>query len=136
MKLHNQIHPTQQQLKDLIKNAPKDTPVTMVNIIKYKKVADGENLSGEEVYNRYGKNVLPFLKEVGGRMIWRGSVLQTVIGDESDYPDIILLVTYPSIDHFVRMISNESYQKAAKDRSISLEYGGLLATTTDYSASS
>ena len=133
MRLINHIHPTQEQLTQFVNNMPEDTPITMVNILKFKDAVEEEDLTGKEVYNRYAAKVLPFLKSVGGRMIWRGNVSQTLIGDETDQPHVVILVTYPSSAHFLKMITDEGYQKISKDRSISLEYGGLLATITDNS---
>jgi len=135
MYLKDQIHPTKNQLRDLAKNAPKDKPITMVNIIRFKSHVEEEKASGEDIYSRYSVNALSFLKEAGGKVIWKGTVQNTIIGSDEDMPHIIILVTYPSPDHFLNMISNPSYQKISKDRTISIEYGGLIATTEDYRAS-
>lgn len=104
----------------------------MVNLVRFKASVDGENASGEDIYNRYGVRVLPMLKKVGGRIIWRGKIHATLIGDETNPPHVVLLVRYPSTDHFMRMVMDKEYQEIANDRTISIEYGGLLATTTDY----
>ena len=132
MHLSDHIHTSKEQLARFLETAPKDTPITMVNIVRYKSRVAEENASGEDIYNRYGIRVLPMLKKVGGRIIWRGTVHATLIGDDSNPPHVVLLVKYPSSDHFMRMVTDEDYQKIANDRTISIEYGGLLATTTDY----
>ena len=70
MQLTNQIHPTSEQLQTIIKNYPKDQPVVMINILRYKdKTGNGEE-TGETAYARYGQNVLPFMKKVGARLLW------------------------------------------------------------------
>ena len=127
MHLHHTT-PTVAQLTAL-RNYPPDQPVVMVNIIKYQKeTAEGE--SGETIYQRYLQNALPLIQKAGARLVWRGEVGQTVIGEEEGQPDAIFLVEYPSIQHFMEMISSEEYQKIAKDRGMALEYGGLMACKT------
>ena len=125
MNLHDQINPTKEQFKALY-DLPKDQPVVMVNILKYKKGG------GKEAYQRYQKNVIPFLKKVNGKLIWKGNSLHTVIGDENDQPHTIMLVEYPTIDNFIEMVKDPAYQEVAKDRALGLEYGGLIACKNEY----
>ncbi|MEM1323500.1 MAG: hypothetical protein AAGG75_24760 [Bacteroidota bacterium] len=42
-------------------------------------------------------------------------------------PDVILLVEYPSVENFLAMANSDAYKVIAHDRSIALEFGGLLA---------
>lgn len=135
MELTNQIHPTPAQIKGLLEEYPKDQSVVMINILRYKdKTGKGEE-TGETAYARYGQNVLPFMKEVGARLLWRGDVKQTVIGTADGQPHVVLLVEYPSVEKFIEMTSNPAYIKAAADRTLGLEYGGLMASTTIYKGS-
>ena len=132
MQLTNQLHPTPEQFKALVANYPKDQPVVMINILRYKaKTGNGEE-TGEMAYARYGQNVLPFMKKVGARLLWRGDVNATVIGEETQQPQVVLLVEYPSIQNFIDMTTDPAYLEAAKDRTLGLEYGGLMASTTVY----
>jgi len=57
----------------------------------------------------------------------KGQVHNTLIGDSDQQPHIVFLVEYPSVNHFFSMVSNPEYQKIAGDRTIALEYGGLIA---------
>ncbi len=132
MQLTNQLHPTREQFKTLVANYPKDQPVVMINILRYKaKTGNGEE-TGEMAYARYGQNVLPFMKKVGARLLWRGDINTTVIGDAAGQPQVVLLVEYPSIQNFIDMTTDPAYLEAAKDRTLGLEYGGLMASTTVY----
>ena len=124
MHLHNQVNPTKEQFKALM-NLPTDQPVVMVNILKYK--------NGKAACQRYLQNVMPFLKKASGKLIWKGQPLHTVIGDHENQPDVFMLVEYPSIIHFMDMITNPEYQEVAKDRTMGLTYGGLIACGSDYS---
>jgi uncharacterized protein (DUF1330 family) len=125
----NQIKPTEQQMASLMAY-PKNTPITMVNIIKFKERADNGNETGKEAYTRYYKNAQEFIMQSKAKLIWKGAVASTVIGDSMNEPDMIFLVEYPSVDHFLKMVADPGYQKIATDRSIALEYGGLIACQT------
>lgn len=123
----DKIDPTGASMKALATEYPKDTPVTMLNILKFKEKADGTDETGIEAYKRYGENASKFLVEAGGKVIFAGEVKNTVIGDMDDQPHQILLVEYPSVNHFMNMVMSPEYQAITHDRTISLEYGGLIA---------
>lgn len=122
-----QIKPSQEQIAQLMAY-PKDTPVVMVNILKFKTKTENGNETGQEAYTRYYKNTQAFIGKA--KLIWKGAVATTVIGDSNDQPDMIFLVEYPSTNHFLGVITSPEYQKIANDRTIALEYGGLIACQT------
>jgi len=123
--LSNQVSPTESQLEEL-QGYPQNKPLVMLNILKFKAQAK-TNETGQEAYSRYFKNAAPFVEKSGAKLIWKGQVHTTVIGDSRKQADIIFLVEYPTVNHFFAMVSNPEYQKIAGDRSIALEYGGLIA---------
>ena len=122
----SQVKPTDQQMAQLMAY-PKDTPLVMINIIKFKAKTEIGNETGKEAYARYFKNAQPFVVQSNAKLIWKGAVATTVIGDLKNQPDMIFLVEYPSVDHFIKMVSNPEYQKIANDRTIALEYVRLIA---------
>jgi len=124
-----QVKPLQEQIAELM-TYPKDTPVVMVNILKFKAKTENGNETGQEAYTRYYKNVQVFIGKAKAKLIWKGVVATTVIGDSGDQPDMIFLVEYPSVKHFLGVITSTEYQKIANDRTIALEYGGLIACQT------
>ena len=134
MQLNNQIHPTKEQFRNLVANYPKDTPVTMINILKFRHKASEGDETGMEAYERYGKNAIVHMKKHSAKLLWRGKVNSTLIGDSEDQAHVILLVQYPTLQHFIDMTSNPEYVKISKDRTIALEYGGLWACEEEYSA--
>jgi len=71
-----------------------------------------------------------FVAASNAKLIWKGVVATTVIGDTENEPDMVFLVEYPTVDHFLKMVADPAYQKIANDRTIALEYGGLLACQT------
>jgi len=127
--LTNQIKPTDTQIENL-KTYPQNTPITMLNILKFKAVTS-TNETGQEAYARYFKNAAPFVTQAKAKLIWKGNVHASIIGDLNNQPHIAFLVEYPTVNHFFSMISNPDYQKIAIDRSIALEYGGLIACETE-----
>lgn len=127
MQLDSQINPTKEQFKTLF-SLPQDEAVVMLNILKYK------GKEGKAAYKRYSENIVPFLKKAEGRLIWKGNAIHTVIGDVQDQPDTILLIEYPTVTHFIKMIQDPAYQEIAKDRTMGLTYGGLVACGKQYAA--
>ena len=132
MHLFDQVNPTKEQFTILAKTYPRNEPVTMVNIIKFRdKAWDGER-TGAEAYESYSKKITKSLQAVEGKLIWKGECMHTLIGDSQNQPHIMMLVEYPSIDNFLEMLANPDYQECAKDRTMALEYGGLIASKTIY----
>lgn len=130
MQLTNQITATGDQIKALVQDYPKDTPVAMVNILKFKEKTDEGNESGKDAYMRYFQNMQPLLAKANAKIIWSGYVQNTVIGNSSSQPDMVAIVEYPSVQHFVAMATSPEYQTVKNDREIALTYGGLMAATT------
>lgn len=130
MLLNNQIVATGEQIKALAQDYPKNTPVVMVNLLRFKEKTEKGNESGQEAYMRYSQNVLPLLEKVGGKILWSGQVNMTVIGDAEGQPDMVIIVEYPSVQNFLAMATSPEYQEIKEDREIALEYGGLLASST------
>jgi uncharacterized protein (DUF1330 family) len=124
-----QVASTQEQIAQLM-TYPKNTPIVMTNILKFKPRSGNGNETGKEAYMRYYKNVQPFIAKAEATLIWKGNVASTVIGDSKDQPEMILIVEYPTVDHFLQMATDPNYQKIAIDRTIALEYGGLIACKT------
>ena len=120
------VEPTRAQLSAL-KSYPKDKPVAMVNVIKFRdKTPDGTE-EGKAAYRRYITAATPFMEAVGGKMIWRGKPAGVIVGNDDTKPDLMFIVQYPSMDAFFAMIKNPEYQKITHLRGISLEIGDLIA---------
>ena len=98
---------------DEMRKHDQSTPFYMMNLNKYypkAQYASGEDVSGEDAYNRYGNRILPYLVSVGGYPDIIGPVAAVLVGDESsrlhdDWSDFAM-VYYPSRRNFLRMMSN------------------------------
>jgi len=115
---------------DFIKNYPSNTPVVMLNILRFKAKSGKGDQTGKESYKEYSKAVAPLLAKVGGKSLWAGNVKKTIIGDNNAEPQMILVVQYPSKEAFIEMSTSEEYAKISHLRELALEYGGLIATET------
>ena len=135
MKYENALIPSNKQMKEF-KEGDIDTPIYMVNLLKFKKKAvyeDGRktNLSGEEAYAIYGMEVMEHLKKVGGEPIFSGVVSRLMLGEVEQLWDWIAVVKYPSRKSMLKMILNPDYLESEKHRSAGLE-GQLNIETKDF----
>ena len=106
--------------------ASKDVgPVVMLNLLKFKERADSGDVSGRESYNRYGRDVKPMVKALGGRIIWHGRADQLLIGEE-DW-DAVALVEYPSRKAFLEMAMSKQMGDIHHNREAGLERTVLIA---------
>lgn len=88
---------------------PIDKPLKMLNLLKFKDKVEGSNISGEEQYNIYMKAAIPFIKETEAKVVFYGSARFSLIGPEASEWDKVIIVSYPSRAHFVKMVTNGSY---------------------------
>ena len=129
------IDPTADQVRNLRDNGP-DGPVVMLNLLKFRERAaypddsGFEACSGVEAYKRYQH---AFVVTVGAtsqaQVLYDGPAQNVVIGDaaaEAADWDKVLLVRYPSKDHFLAMMANEEYRHALVHRYAGLERTVLL----------
>lgn len=120
------IEPTQEQLETIA--ARPDGPVVMVNLLRYKRDADG-NKVGADSYMKYTEAVTPMVIALGGKPIWAGRPDSIVIADHGHQWDAVILVEYPSPQAFLQMISSPEYLEIHHLRAEGLEAAGLIATT-------
>jgi len=129
------IDPNPSQIQAAIAAIPKDVPVVMLNLLKYREQASysGEtsDLSGQQAYAKYGEQAIKFVQEVGGEPIWMGSAKASLIAPKGEDWDKVLLVKYPSMSHFINMVMNPKYQAITKHRTAALANSRLIATIAD-----
>lgn len=130
MNLNNQITPKREDFFKFMNDYPADTPVAMVNILKFKEKLGNGDETGQQAYLRYSQNMQPLLAKAQAKIVWMGNVNQTLVGDTDDQPSMVLIVEYPSKQHFIDMSTSDEYKVIGQDREIALEYGGLLASST------
>lgn len=112
-----------------------DTPVSMVNLLKFKEKATyeagtpeaGENLTGREAYARYGAEVAKILAKLGAKTLFAGPAHGMLIG-EGDW-DMVAIVEYPNRAVMLGMGTSEDYQKIHYHREAGLAHQLLIDTT-------
>lgn len=122
------IDPTREQF-DAFKALPRDTPISMLNLIRLKETAtypDGETCSGAEAYRRYGEHSGPIFRELGGEIIWRGSQECMLTGPTDKHWDIAFIASYPNAGAFLAMVTNPDYQAIVVHRSVAVEDSRLI----------
>ena len=122
------IRPNTEQFKALAQS-PEKGAVVMLNLLKFKRAAEGEAGSGLEAYQRYGDAAVAMIEERGGRVVWQGRADQVLIGDPAEDWDTVALVEYPSRRSFIEMVSKPDYMKAHEHREAGLERTIVIACT-------
>lgn len=125
------VVPEPDQIEELMRG-PADTPVVMVNLLRFKQRADvpGEDVSGEEAYRRYADRMQRIVEAAGGRFIWGGRVDSQVLGRSDVAFDVIGLVEYPSRQAFLQIVSSPEVQEISTHRAQGLEGQWLIAATS------
>ena len=137
MNIDRSIDPTADQVRAL-RDGPAEGPIVMVNMLKFKDRADypddysGDDpaVSGKEAYARYQQAFTVTVAETSqAEVIYHGPVQQVFIGRDGGAAedwDKMLIVRYPSKQHFLAMMANEAYREALVHRYAGLERTVLL----------
>ena len=100
----------------VFKDLPRDTPIRMLNLIKFRDKAaypeghplHGAGLSGKEAYARYKEAIAPVLARVGGGFVWQGPLECVVTGPAGEW-DEAFVMGYPSSAAFMDMVKDPGY---------------------------
>ena len=116
------IDPTGQDLKRLLIEDP-GGPVVMLNLLRY---TDG----GPEEYAKYAEALTTtFLPRYGAEVVYIGDGSTTLVAEDGQDWDTVLLVRYPSREAFSRMVADPEYQQVTHHRTAALTEAVLQATT-------
>ena len=125
MEVKNAVMPNEEQLNGF-NDQEEDKPIFMVNLLKFKEKAQypdkrETDLSGEEAYAIYGKEVVGHLAKVGGIPIFRGKVDRLRLVEGEELWDKVAIAMYPSRKAMLEMISDPDYIQSAQHRVAGLE---------------
>lgn len=126
--------PSPQALKRLLAEVPHGQEVVMLNLLKFRELAayaggQGEaGATGRKAYSIYSREIQPVLARVGGRPIWLGAAKSAFIAPPDETWDEVLLVSYPSVEAFVGMVTAADYQAITFHRTAALEDSRLIVT--------
>jgi uncharacterized protein (DUF1330 family) len=108
-----------------------EAPIVMLNMLKFRaKALDGfgvDGMTGGEAFRRYGELNAKNGVTYGAEPIWAGRADHTIIGDE-DW-DLVILVRYPSRQHFVDKVADPTYREIARIRAAALADSRLVELT-------
>lgn len=103
------IEINQEQFKAFAK-LPMNTPVVMLNLLKFKDAVPETGLSGAESYKGYMKQAMPFFAKANAEVLYLGEPQTMLIGPENEALwDKILLIKYKSIADFLGMVKTDGY---------------------------
>lgn len=89
---------------------PMDTPVVMLNLMKFKDNVPETGLTGELSYKEYMKQATPFFAKANAEVLFMGEPQTMLIGPENEgLWDKVLLVKYNTIAGFLGMVQAEGY---------------------------
>lgn len=119
---------------EAFKALPRDTPIEMLNLVRFRKVAHypkdhelaGDQLTGAQAYANYGRDTAPILELVGGSILWRGGFETVLIGPSDEKWDAVFIARYPNAGAFLQMVTNPDYQKAVVHRQAAVETSRLI----------
>ena len=120
MKYKNSVHPSKEQMEGFLEG-DSDTPIAMINLLKFKEKAEYEDgrdtdLTGEQAYAIYGKEVVEHLKKVGGKVSFGGSINRLMLGEVEELWDTTFIAKYPSKKAMLKMITDPDYLESNKHR--------------------
>ncbi len=126
--------PTPEQVQAFLARGT-DTPVCMVNLLKFKPEATydadrpeaAEKLTGQEAYARYGVEVSKILAKLGAKTLFAGPANGMLIG-AADW-DMVAIVQYPSRAVMIGMGTSAEYQAIHYHRDAGLAHQLLIDTT-------
>lgn len=128
------IEPTTEQAQAFL-GRDSETPVSMVNLLKFKDKATydagtpeaAENLTGQEAYMRYGAAVAPLLEAIGAKTLFAGPSNGMMIG-EGDW-DVVAIVEYKNRQTMMQMGTSEAYRAIYYHREAGLDHQLLIDTS-------
>ena len=98
------------------KDLPRDRPIHMLNLIKFRDLADypeghpnhGKGLTGREAYAIYLEGFQRLVAGDGAAMIWDAQQECVVTGPADEW-DEVFVMGYPNSGVFMAMVKNEEY---------------------------
>lgn len=118
----------------LFKSLPRDTPIHMLNLVRFKALAtypEGHPLAeagwtGEQAYREYMRTIQPVLERAGGTMAWAGG-FECVVTGPAEWPwDETFVMAYPNAAAFMGMVKDPDYAPVVVHRQAAVEDSRLV----------
>ena len=112
---------------------PDETPVTMLNLMRFRARSLDGNGSGWDAYLRYSKLTIRLIKAQGGTIIWTGDAEAVALGvPEQHRWYYVALVRYPSRAAFLAMMNSPDYAAANIERENGCADHAIIAVNETY----
>ena len=131
----NYLWDTPERMAAYCRELPGDQPVVMLNLLKYRPLADYNGYpeekpcSGVEAYTRYTQRTLPLVKDKGVKIIFAGNMHAPLIGPDSEQWDDILVVHYPAARILSELFASAAYREIKYHRTAALQDSRLIPMT-------
>jgi uncharacterized protein (DUF1330 family) len=128
--MHAYVDPEREQF-EAFKALPRDEPVMMLNLVKFRERAsydDQSEVTGAEAYAAYGRESAPVFQRVGGEILWRGKPQVMLIGPFDKQWDLAFVARYPTAGAFLEMVTDPVYREAVRHRQAAVEDSRLIRT--------
>lgn len=131
--MENYIDPTRAAF-DLFKSLPRDTPINMLNLVRYRDLAaypeghehTGKGWTGARAYEEYGTTSGPIFERLGGQIIWRGKLEAVLTGPADEHWDAAFIAAYPNAGAFLAMVTDPDYKLAVVNRQAAVATSRLI----------
>tara|TARA_S200000501_G_scaffold351311_1_gene369059 strand:- start:15 stop:425 length:411 start_codon:yes stop_codon:yes gene_type:complete len=125
MKVENKVIPSEEQMKGFVEGDI-DSPISMVNLLKYKEKAEYEDgrvteLTGKDAYQIYALEVAKLVEKTGGKILFGGEVSRLMLGEVEELWDMIAIAYYPSRKKMLEMMMSPEYAEISIHRTAGLE---------------
>ena len=118
---------------DTVKALPDDTPVTMLNLMRFRDRSLDGNGSGWDAYLRYSALAIKEIRARGGTIIWAGDAEAVALGVPDRHRwDYVALVRHPSRAAFLDMMASPQYAKANVERENGCADHAIIAVRETY----
>jgi len=118
---------------EALRALPDDTPVVMLNLMRFRERSLDGNGSGWDAYLRYSKLTIGLIKGQGGTIIWTGDAEAVALGVPDKHRwDYVALVRYPSRAAFLAMMNSPEYAVANVHRENGCADHAIIAVNETY----
>jgi len=119
---------------DLFKSLPRDTPINMLNLIRYRGLAvypdghdhAGKGWTGARAYEEYGATSAAIFERLGGHIVWRGRFEAVLTGPAEEQWDAAFIAAYPNAGAFLAMVTDPDYKLAVVNRQAAVATSRLV----------
>lgn len=127
------LHPTRESLSAYLRDMPADQPVTLLNLLRFRQIANYPagsgyaETSGSDAFATYARLMMPLLAAAGAEITWLGKMGTALIAPSGEHWDEVVLVRYPDKEAFVNMTTTGKYVELSVHRTAALADSRLIA---------